>query len=75
MEIILIVLSIILIGTVKLNIPTVLIIAWWEINIFGKTNLPEMYFMFIFISYLFWRLLFWKSKLEIKIPIQVRENM
>jgi hypothetical protein len=62
--------------TVKtLNIPIHIWIVWLEVNIFGKTILPELLCFSLFSGYLMWRIMWWKSMLEIRVLIQEKESI
>jgi hypothetical protein len=58
----------------KINIPVAPLIVWWEVN-YGKTILPEIICMMSFAGYIMWRLMWWKSMLEIKVYTQEKESI
>lgn len=51
---------------IVLPIPVPMIIVWLEVNIFGKTILPELYTCLMVGGYITWRIWLWKSQLGIK---------
>jgi len=62
-----------MINQISINIPIASLIVWYEIN-FGKTVIPELICLFVFIGYFMWRILWWTSLLKIKIIVK-KESM
>ena len=51
---------------IKLPIPLMGGIIWLEVNVYGKTFLPELLVLIQTLIYLLWRVLWWKLMLETK---------
>ena len=63
------------IGTTKIRIPIQLVIIWLEVNLFGRTYLPEGLVIMQITAYIMWRLLWWKFLSEIKITTREKAHM
>lgn len=56
-------------------IPVVPAILWLEINVYGRTYLPESLCVVQVLLYLYWRYIWWKLMSKTKIPLEGRECM
>lgn len=56
-------------------VPISVLIVWLEVNVFGRTILPELYTCLVVGGYIGWRFLLWILPLGIKIIGVEKESM